>query len=256
MKPIDAQVAMVVPSCDAYADVWPPLLQALQRFWPANGFKKYLVTNRLTPTFTGVQTLAVGDDVSWSDNLLFALDRIPEDYVLLNIDDLILCGPVHHAAVMAAISQLTDAGGNYLRLNPTPPGRSADGAIGRVPPGDIYRASTIFSLWRKDVLRAVLRPGESAWHFEIHGSVRTDAFGDWFASKRFLLSYVNLVIKGKIDPRALTVLQRQGIGYRSERRVLSRSELARRWLAEQRSRVLELLPRKLSRSIRNVFRAV
>ena len=256
MKSIDEQIALVIPSCDGYADVWTPLLEALQRFWPDNGFNKYLVTNHLTPSFPGVQILAVGNDVSWSDNLMLALDWISEDYVLLNIDDLILCGPVNHAAVMSAISRLTSAGGNYMRLNPTPAGHAEDGDLGVVSPGDIYRASTVFSLWRKDVLRSVLHPGESAWDFEIHGSARTDDFDDWFASKHFLLSYVNLVIKGKIDPRALAILERQGITYQSTRRLLSRSELARRWLQEKRSRALALLPRKLGRTIRNVFRPV
>lgn len=253
IKSIGDRIALVVPSCDTYADVWPPLLQALQRFWPANGFSKYLVTNHLLPSFPGVQTLAVGTDVSWSDNLLSGLERIPEDYVLINIDDLILCGPVDHEAVMSALSRLISAGGNYLRLNPTPAGSVAHDGIGIVPPGDIYRASTVFSVWRKDILHAVLRPRESAWHFEIHGSVRTDPFGAWFASNRFLLNYVNLVIKGKVDPRARTVLERRGITYHSPRRVLSHSELARRWMQEQRSRAFELIPRKLGRSIRNVF---
>lgn len=254
MKPIDSKVALVIPSCDAYADVWPPLLQGLQRHWPDNAFAKYLVTNQQRPELAGVSVIAVGNDVSWSDNLRYALDRVTEPYVLLNIDDLILSATVDHAAVMAVVSQLVESGGNYLRLNPTPPGNPGPGGVGLVPPGDIYRSSTVFSLWRKEVLQTVLQPGESAWHFEIVGSARTDAFGEWFASKRFLLSYVNLVIKGKVDPRALAALSRSGISYESSRPLLSGRELAKRWLQEKRSQVLELLPRRLRRSIRSVFR--
>jgi hypothetical protein len=254
MNPVDTKVALVIPSCDAYADVWPPLLQGLQRFWPDNAFAKYLVTNQLRPAVASLRVIAVGDDVSWSDNLLFALDRVAEPYVLLNIDDLILSAAVDHAAVMAVVSRLVESGGNYLRLNPTPPGNAGPGEVGLVPPGDIYRSSTVFSLWRKEVLQSVLRPGESAWHFEINGSARTDVFDNWFASKRFLLSYVNLVIKGKVDPRALAALARSGISYESSRSILSGPALAQRWLQEKRSRALELLPRRLGRSIRSIFR--
>jgi len=255
MKSVNSKVALVIPSCDAYSDVWPPLLQGLKRYWPDNAFAKYLVTNQQQPSVEGVEVIAVGKDVSWSDNLRFALDRVAEPYVLLNIDDLILNADVDHAAVMAMVSELVESGGNYLRLNPTPPGNAGPGVMDLVPSGDIYRSSTVFSLWRKEVLQSVLRPGESAWHFEIDGSVRTDVFDKWFASKRFLLSYVNLVIKGKVDPRALAALARSGISYDSSRSWLSGTGLAKRWLQEKRSRALELLPRRLGRSIRSIFRS-
>ena len=255
MTHVESEMALLIPSCDAYADVWPPLFQAFEKYWPAAAFSKYLVTNQLAPRFENVQTIQVGQDVSWSDNLLSALQKIPEPYVLLNIDDLILCKPVDHAAVMSIASQLMASNGNYVRFNPTPSGRGR-GAIGEVLPGDFYRASTVFSLWRKEVLQSVLRRGEDAWHFEIHGSARTDVFDKWFASRRPLLQHVNLVIKGKVDPRAVTVMQRCGIAYQSRRAVLSRSELIVRWLKEQRSQALVLLPRRLGRSIRNVFRPV
>lgn len=254
IKTVDSKVALVIPSCDAYADVWPSLLKGLQCYWPDNSFAKYLVTNHKQPAFAEVSVIAVGKDVSWSDNLLFALDRVAEPYVLLNIDDLILNAAVDHAAVMAVVKQLVESGGNYLRLNPTPPGSIGHGEVGLVPPGDIYRSSTVFSLWRKEVLQSVLRPGESAWHFEIDGSARTDVFDGWFASRRFLLSYVNLVIKGKVDPRALAALARCSISYDSSRPLLSGPALAKRWLQEKRSRALELLPRRLGRLIRSFFR--
>lgn len=252
MSHVNSELALLVPSCDAYEDVWPPLFQALDKFWPASSFPRYLVTNRLAPRFERVKIIQVGEDISWSDNLLFALQEIPEPYVLLNIDDLILCAPVDHFAVMGAISQIIDTQASYLRLNPTPPGRGS-GAIVEVLPGEYYRTSTVFSLWRKEVLQAVLRKGESAWDFEIDGSARTDIYDKWFASKKHLLPHVNLVIKGKVDPRALAVIQRWNIPYRSNRAHLSCGEVVMRWLKEQRSRALLLMPRGWRRSIRNAF---
>jgi len=253
MNPVDSKVALVIPSCDAYADVWSPLFQGLQRFWPDNAFAKYLVTNHLRPAVASLRVIAVGNDVSWSDNLLVALDCVAEPYVLLNIDDLILSAAVDHEAVMAVVSQFVESGGNYLRLNPTPHGNAALDDVGLVPPGDIYRSSTVFSLWRKEVLISILRKGESAWQFEIDGSARTDVFDKWFASKRYLLSYVNLLIKGKVDPQALVALNRCGISYDSSRSLMSGLALKKRRLQEKRSLVLSLLPRGLARSIRSIF---
>jgi hypothetical protein len=200
----------------------------------------------------GVDIITTGTDVSWSDNLLYALDRIEEPYVALNIDDLILCESVDHDAVVAVVADFVRTKGNYLRLNPTPPGRGW-GTVGEVPRGDLYRASTIFSLWRKEILQHVLRRGESAWHFEIYGSARTDAFDKWFASRHTLIKHVNLVLKGKVDPRALAILLRCGIDYDSNRASLSQREVFTRRVMELRSQALLLLPRRLARSIRNVF---
>src|SRR5216683_775040 len=219
---INQKIAFVIPSCDRYSDLWQPLFQALRRFWPENSFRKYLITNHVSPVFEGVEVMRVGDDVSWSDNLSNVLDEITEDYVLLNIDDLIICDRVDHDRLSAVVREFISGHGNYLRLNPTPKGVDIGGAMDVVPVGDIYRASTIFSIWRKDVLKSILRPGESAWAFEIYGTSRTDCFGEWFAAKATLLSYVNLVIKGKVDPTALAALDRCGIVYRAQRPVLSR----------------------------------
>lgn len=253
---INQKVAFVIPSCDGYSDLWQPLFQALRLFWPENPFRKYLITNHLFPVFEGVEIVQIGDDVSWSDNLSNALDEITEDYVLLNIEDLIICDRVDHDRLSAVVSEFISGHGNYLRLNPTPKGVDVGGAMDVVPVGDIYRASTIFSIWRKDVLRSILRSGESAWDLEIYGTSRTDCFGGWFAAKDYLLSYVNLVIKGKVDPRALAALYRCGIFYRAQRPVLSRLEMFKLLAREKRSAVFGLLPRRLKRAIRDAFRPV
>jgi len=46
------------------------------------------------------------------------------------------------------------------------------------------------SLWKKDMLCALLRAGETAWDFEIHGSHRSDAYDGFFRHTMsfFLLS--------------------------------------------------------------------
>lgn len=253
---IDQKVAFVIPSCDRYADLWQPLFQALSLFWPDNQFRKYLIANHLSPQFEGVEVVQIGDDVSWSDNLIVALQKITEDYVLLNIEDLIICDRVDHDRLRAIIGKFISGNGNYLRLNPTPKGIDVGGALDIVPVGDVYRASTVFSIWRKDILMTILRRGESAWAFEICGTRRTDSYGEWFAAKVCLLKYVNLVVKGKVDPRALAALDRCGIIYGAQRPALSRWEVLALVAREKRSAAFALLPRKLKGAIRAFFSPV
>ncbi len=250
---INQDIALVIPSCDRYSDLWQTLFQALRLFWPDNSFRTYLITNHLSPVIEGVEVLNVGDDVSWSDNLSNALVKISEDYVLLNMDDLILSDHVNHDRLSAIVSEFISGHGNYLRLNPTPRGVDVGGGMDVVPAGDVYRASVVFSIWRKDVLKLILRSGESAWDFERYGSIRSDRFGAWFAAKDCLLNYVNLVIQGKVDPRALAVLDRCGIVYRTQRPVRSRLEMIKLVAKEKRSVVFGLLPRRAKRIIRDFF---
>lgn len=256
MGPIDINqsIALVVPSCDRYCDVWQTLFEALRRFWPENSLPKYLVTNRLSPVIEGVSVLNVGDDVSWSDNLSSALERIPQDYVFLNMDDLILRERVDHGRFSALASEFVSRGGNYLRVNPWPKGRDVGDALDVVPAGDVYRASVVFSIFRRDVLRAILRSGESAWDFERYGSIRSDRFGAWFVGKQWLLIYVNLVVQGKVDPRAVAALDRCGIAYRAQRPVWSGLQMVKLVAKEKRSQVFGMLPRWSRRGIRNFFR--
>jgi hypothetical protein len=58
------------------------------------------------------------------------------------------------------------------------------------------------SLWRKEVLRELLKPGESAWDFEIHGTVRSDTYDGFYAAWRNCFTVINGVIKGKWHRKA------------------------------------------------------
>ena len=61
------------------------------------------------------------------------------------------------------------------------------------------------------MLADVLNPNENAWELEIFGGARTDKYERWYACERWNLPYRNLVIKGKIEPLALTRLRDIGV---------------------------------------------
>jgi hypothetical protein len=245
-------LAVVVPSCDAYADLWPPFFANLFRRWPDCPFPIYLVANELEHPDPRVRSLKVGDDRGWSHNLKEALGRVTEKRVLLIIEDLFPTEQIHTESIVSLAEQIGEF--DYLRLNPSPgPRRPLSARFGVVPPGDIYRTSTVFSIWRRTVLRDLLSHGETAWQFELGGSARSDRFERWFASRRRLVPYVNLVIKGRVDPVALEELRELGVAIETSREVLTSAE---RWTLELkkiRSRVLQLLPWRLQRVIRAQF---
>jgi hypothetical protein len=254
-------LAIVVPSCDSYSDLWDAYFANLQAVWPECPFPIYLVANRCGFDATqanGVNTILVGDDMTWSANLLKALPNVAADYVLLMMDDLFPTSRLDGKRILGLATMCIENKWDYLRLNPTPGPPlfcRVDDSVGRIPRGDIYRSSTVFSIWKRDVLMATLDPGEDAWHFEILGSSRTDRFESWYAATRWNVPFCNLVIKGKIDPLALRKLRNIGIELTTRRQVMTPLEAVSFQLRKLRSKSFQAMPRKLQRRIRSIFAA-
>lgn len=245
-------IAILIVSCDNYADLWEPFFTLFNRFWSDCPFSVYLVSNHKQYSSSRVMTITVGEDISWSDNLKRALELIPEEFVLLWIDDLFLLKPVASDRLMNICTAFQQVNGNYIRLNPT---INADvpfnELFGLVSPGTIYRCSTVLSLWRKSVLDNLVNTGESAWDFEIFGTVRSDKYDGFYATHTAIFPVENGVIKGKWRNRV----------YKSISALCPNANLTRRnrmnlleeicLLAKTvRSRVLNLLPAGSRRHIK------
>jgi len=250
-----ARIAIVMPSCDRYSSLWPISLAALERYWPGRPRATYLIANRLVYQHPGVTQVLVGDDVSWSDNLKRALDSVAEEYVFLALDDLVMLPGTNAPRVNELLAQAVREGWDYLRMNPLPPPTKAgpDG-LGRVLPGEAYRAGTVWSLWRKSVLQAVLLEGENPWQFEKIGSTRTDHYGEWWASAHHHVPYLNVVTSGKSEPDALAQLAALGFDTKEIAfPVMSRKDHWVFRLRRQRSRLMKLVPTRWRRMLLQVL---
>src|SRR5207244_4479206 len=71
------RVAILIPSCDKYSDLWQSVIQTLRLRWQACPFELFLISNYLNCNSRGVKTVKVGRDGGWSANLLNALACIP-----------------------------------------------------------------------------------------------------------------------------------------------------------------------------------
>lgn len=258
MNSIAKRVAIVVPSCDKYSDLWDALFATIRLKWTECPFTFYLVSNFIESPTLGVTTIKVGEDKTWSANLIFALEQVPHEYVLLFIDDLFLSQCVDHDRVVGLIQRSVNNSWDYLRFNPIPGPEAVnmiDGGVGKILPGDWYRSSTVLSLWKKSVLMDVLRPNENAWEFEVFGSQRTDKYFNWFASSNWLMPYENLVIKGKIDPSAFRLIVKAGTKLETARPVMSSLELSRFKIKKFRTTMMRFVPREYRRAVRGFFSA-
>lgn len=249
------RIAVLMPSCDRYASLWPLSLEAMERYWPGRPRHTVVVSNALGCERPGVQTVRVGEDRSWSDNLLVALEQVRHDYVFMALDDLVMLPGVDAAGLNRLLARAVREGWDYLRVNPLPaPPRPGPDGLGLCPPGEAYRTSTVWSLWRTEVLRGLLQPGENAWQFEKIGCARSDVHAQWWASARRHVPYLNVVTAGRADPDALARLGALGFDLSGLAFApMNPAEYRRHRLRLLRSRGLRLVPHALRRFVLATF---
>ena len=87
-----SKIGLLVISCDNYSDLWIPFFEFFNESWPDCPYKVHLLSNKLDfKSNYNVEVIKVGDDKSWSDNVITALNQMQEfDYVFLLLEDMLL----------------------------------------------------------------------------------------------------------------------------------------------------------------------
>lgn len=250
---MEEKIAILVVSCDKFSDVWLPYFKLFWRFWPDCPFNIYLLSNNLEIKIPKVNSILVGDDVSWSDNLLKGISNINEKYIFLLLDDFFLTRPVVAKDVMNIFNWIVDSDINYARLTPTPkPDKMFNDIVGIVSKGTIYRTSTIMSVWKKSILSELLRHKESAWDFEMYGSIRSDDYDEFYSTWEKHFHTTNVVIKGKWQRYSINKIKSLGVSLDlNKREVMSFNETIILFFKIVRTRILSTFPAEYRRRVKD-----
>jgi hypothetical protein len=246
------QCSVLIPSCDAYSDLWTPFITLFWRYWPDCPFPLYLGSNQqaFDQAFDHprVTTIQAGHGNNWTNRVREQVSTLTTPYVLLSLEDFFLRRPVNTMHVLSCFEALCVLKGNMLRLvRRPPPDLPVAGLplIGRINPGAPYRVSTQATIWHRQTLLELMREGETIWQFELNGSRRSDSMGDGFYGVwRSLLPYDHHVVeRGKWFRHEARRFERMGIGCDFSRRPsMTRWEMLRWSFYKARSCLLELLP--------------
>ena len=248
-------LAILVSSYDGCSDLWPPYFAAFRRNWPDCAYPVYLLSNDKTFPDPSVRPIQTGPVRGWPESMRLALHQIPEEFVLLLLEDLFLASPIDNSRFERLAAWIAEQRPACIRLQPDPAMvPTGFPQICALPPGALYRASTVFSLWRKDVLLDLLRPGESIWQFEILGSRRTDKYPDFYVTGQTCVHYIHGVIRGKWVPRAQKQLLAGGYPVQTEARPpFSLADRLVQRGRELRAHALRRFPARYQRAIRLYF---
>jgi hypothetical protein len=184
--------AILIPSCDAYADLWPPFFAAFRRHWPDCPYRIYLGSNQLVWPDPGVTTLKSDAGLQWGRRLLDHLAQVQEEYVVLVLEDFFLRRPVRSARFGALMDRIMGESCDMLRLIARPgplKNVSGDADYGPVDPKRPYSICTQAALWRVDFLRRILRADDSIWSFEMDAPMRVENWSGLYAVRRDILPY-------------------------------------------------------------------
>ena len=209
------RLSIYVSSFDDYADIWPVFFARFFTYWPDCPFPIYLGTVSKIYGDERVLPVHAADHKNWSSRAVEHLEQLKSPYVLMMLEDFMLDRPVDNVLLDRLVTLMDRLDLHAIRLYPEPaPALAMPGVplIGYQSEGQLNRTSTHATIWRRESLLELIRPGESLWEFEINGSIRSNRFaGGICGCWRPAIHYVMAIGKGRWFRRALRALARDGI---------------------------------------------
>lgn len=214
--------AILVVSCDRYADLWPHFFGCFFKYWEDCPYRVILGTNNLKHDDPRVTTICIGEDKDYSSNLAAMLNKIDEEWVVVLVEDVLISAKVDSNRIATLLSTLQSSNivhaqllyQKYSQNNLLGDCEPMGGGIVELPVGIPYRATLNACLWRKLALLGLLREGESAWEFERDGTVRSFGYPGRFVSATRpggepLFRWEHGVIKGRWTWEAARFIKHQ-----------------------------------------------
>jgi len=224
-KDYSPKMAVIVSSCDRYADLLEPFHQVFTKYWPDCQYRKVLVTQS-KPETIGLHMFdhidAWGVDMPWTQRLLYTLRALSTPYFLLILDDFFMSGMFSNAKAEHYLDILQEKQGAGIRLTPLPkPKRAVTSEYGEYPIGQAYRVSAQVGIWNREYMILLLEDLQASelWNFERYGSLVSEKYiSPSFGTYQTVFPYTEVICFGRWLAGGLRFIENEGITIDRSRR--------------------------------------
>jgi len=180
-----------------------------------------------------------------------ALEELNSTHVFILLDDLLINQKISKSYFNTLSNWITNNDPNYLRLCISHKPDYFDDLVGQIPIITPYKTSTMPCIWKKSVLKDLLREGESAWDFEINGSRRAYKYNGFYAVYNDFVTYKNSIIKGKWRRGIINECKNYGLDINDlSRPVMTLGDKFEYCFLKLRSKLFNKLPNKFRSILR------
>ena len=179
---------LLINTYDGGEDIWEGFFKALSIQWPEVEMNIIMNTESKRYEFPGfdIKTLGLyeyGVKVEWGKRMIDTLKKIDTEYVLCMLEDFWLEDKVDNERFIKCLDNIRsnkDVACFYFQpvldennIND----ERFEGFVRRPQKGN-YRFNCQIALWRKEKLLHFIRAHESAWAWELYGSIRSQRYKD------------------------------------------------------------------------------
>lgn len=211
---MSTELSIIVYSCWKNRDMWAVFSALFHKYWENCDYKVILVTDEYHDegkcyVFDDV---VVCDDI-WAKMIKAAIKRADTKYVMLFMDDYLLCDYVSNQDIQKQIGRARKYNAANMRLVESPICKGKyKGNIGYYKCGEAYSVSTQIGIWDTDYLNKKICDKWSAWDFERIGSLEKKHNAQpLLAALDYTFPYVEGVRKGKWMIEGEKLCRRNGI---------------------------------------------
>jgi hypothetical protein len=183
-------LTIFVNTSDSFNDCWEPFFKLFKLYWPNCPYPIVLNTEMKDYSYEDLNItctkVARGESgkLTWSECLIRALDTIDSKYILYLQEDYFLESPVKSDLLTLLIEEMETKPICSIVLSGGvgPWNLIGSPLICEVSKFAKWRLSLQAGLWKKNVLRALLRRHETPWQLESYGSFRSRRIKEKFCS--------------------------------------------------------------------------
>ena len=170
------ELSILVYSCWKNSDMWDVFLTLLNKYWQDRQFKVLLLTDKINDNayyqkFDDISIL----DSNWHDMIISGIKRAGTDYVMLFMDDYLLCDYISNSDILKYLNYAKMYNAANIRLVESPTIKATpfieNSKFSYYEPGTAYSLSTQVGIWSSEFLCNNIKNEWSAWDFERIGSM-------------------------------------------------------------------------------------